>query len=130
MIHAKLREKLHILAKILPVQGDLEKEKDVKALLDATIKHFGKLDILVNNAGIAGKGTIKNTSLEDFDKVMNINVRAVFYLTSLAVPYLTETKGCVVNVSSLTGLRSVSWFSVSDEIFYEFAVFLLGPTLV
>ncbi|XP_015764257.1 PREDICTED: 3-oxoacyl-[acyl-carrier-protein] reductase FabG-like [Acropora digitifera] len=102
-------------AQILPVQGDLEKEKDVKALLDATIKHFGKLDILVNNAGIAGKGTIKNTSLEDFDKVMNINVRAVFYLTSLAVPYLTKTKGCVVNVSSLTGLRSVSWFSLLNH---------------
>ncbi|XP_015764258.1 PREDICTED: 3-oxoacyl-[acyl-carrier-protein] reductase FabG-like, partial [Acropora digitifera] len=92
--------------KILPVQGDLEKEEDVKALLDAAIKHFGKLDILVNNAGIVGKGTIENTSLEDFDKVMNINMRSVFYLTSLAVPYLTETKGCVVNVSSVTGLRS------------------------
>ncbi|XP_067050936.1 3-oxoacyl-[acyl-carrier-protein] reductase FabG-like [Acropora muricata] len=93
-------------AQILPVQGDLEKEEDVKALLDAAIKHFGKLDILVNNAGIVGKGTIENTSLEDFDKVMNINMRSVFYLTSLAVPYLTETKGCVVNVSSVTGLRS------------------------
>lgn len=93
-------------AQVLPVQGDLEKEEDIKTLLDATIKHFGKLDILVNNAGIVLKGSIETTSLEDFDKVMNINTRAVFYLTSLAVPYLTETKGCVVNVSSVNGMRS------------------------
>lgn len=60
----------------------------------------------VNNAGIVAKGTIETTSLESFDKVMRINTRAVFYLTSLAVPYLTETKGCVVNVSSVNGMRS------------------------
>jgi len=88
------------------VQGDLEKDEDIKALLEATIKHFGKLDILVNNAGIVHKGTIETTSLEAFDKVMRINMRAVFYLTSLAVPYLTETKGCIVNVSSVNGMRS------------------------
>ncbi|CAH3146736.1 unnamed protein product [Porites lobata] len=84
-------------AQVLPVQGDLEKDEDIKALLEATIKHFGKLDILVNNAGIVAKGTIETTSLES---------KAVFYLTSLAVPYLTETKGCVVNVSSVNGMRS------------------------
>ncbi|CAH3194495.1 unnamed protein product, partial [Porites evermanni] len=95
-------------AQVLPVQGDLEKDEDIKALLEATIKQFGKLDILVNNAGIVAKGTIESTSLESFDKVMRINTRAVFYLTSLAVPYLTETKGCVVNVSSVNGMRSVS----------------------
>ncbi|XP_073227490.1 3-oxoacyl-[acyl-carrier-protein] reductase FabG-like isoform X1 [Porites lutea] len=93
-------------AQVLPVQGDLEKDEDIKALLEATIKQFGKLDILVNNAGIVAKGTIETTSLESFDKVMRINTRAVFYLTSLAVPYLTETKGCVVNVSSVNGMRS------------------------
>jgi len=40
---------------------------------------------------------------------MRINMRAVFYLTSLAVPYLTETQGCIVNVSSVNGMRSVSF---------------------
>ncbi|CAH3146721.1 unnamed protein product [Porites lobata] len=95
-----------MFCQVLPVQGDLEKDEDIKALLEATIKHFGKLDILVNNAGIVAKGTIETTSLESFDKVMRINTRAVFYLTSLAVPYLTETKGCVVNVSSVNGMRS------------------------
>ncbi|CAH3178665.1 unnamed protein product, partial [Porites evermanni] len=85
-------------AQVLPVQGDLEKDEDIKALLEATIKQFGKLDILVNNAGIVAKGTIESTSLESFDKVMRINTRAVFYLTSLAVPYLTDTKGNTLSV--------------------------------
>lgn len=93
-------------AQVLPVQGDLEKDEDTKALLEVTIKEFGKLDILVNNAGIVLKGSIETTSLEDFDKVMRINMRAVFYLTSLAVPYLIETQGCIVNVSSVNGMRS------------------------
>ncbi|XP_027038142.1 uncharacterized protein LOC113666543 [Pocillopora damicornis] len=93
-------------AQVLSVQGDLEKDEDVKALFEATIKEFGKLDILVNNAGIVIPGTIETTSLEDFDKVMRINMRAVFYLTSLAVPYLIQTQGCIVNVSSVNGMRS------------------------
>ncbi|PFX34102.1 3-oxoacyl-[acyl-carrier-protein] reductase FabG [Stylophora pistillata] len=93
-------------SQVLSVQGDLEKDEDVKALFEATIKEFGKLDILVNNAGIVIPGTIETTTLEDFDKVMRINMRAVFYLTSLAVPYLIQTQGCIVNVSSVNGMRS------------------------
>lgn len=93
-------------AQVLSVQGDLETDEDVKTLLGTTIKHYGKLDILVNNAGIIGLGTIENTSLELFDQIMRINVRSVFYLTSLAVPFLTPTQGCIVNVSSVNGLRS------------------------
>lgn len=93
-------------ARVLPVQGDLVKDVDVEALLKRTIKCYGKLDILVNNAGISAVGTIENTSLETFDQIMNTNVRSVFYLTSLAVPFLTETQGCIVNVSSVNGIRS------------------------
>ncbi|KAJ7321762.1 hypothetical protein OS493_033870 [Desmophyllum pertusum] len=93
-------------AQVLPVQGDLENDEDVKTLLGTTIKHYGKLDILVNNAGVIGVGSIENTSLEKFDQMMKINLRSVFYLTSLAVPFLTPTQGCIVNVSSVNGIRS------------------------
>ncbi|CAB4056410.1 unnamed protein product [Lepeophtheirus salmonis] len=51
------------------------------------------LDILVNNAGILERGSIENTSLESYDRVMNINVRSVFQTTSLATPHLIKTKG-------------------------------------
>ncbi|KYN03098.1 putative L-xylulose reductase [Cyphomyrmex costatus] len=62
-------------------------------------------DVLINNAGIVDIGTIETSSLEQYDNIMNVNVRSVFQLTALAVPHLIKTKGNIVNVSSLAGLR-------------------------
>ncbi|XP_018395013.1 PREDICTED: 3-oxoacyl-[acyl-carrier-protein] reductase FabG-like [Cyphomyrmex costatus] len=87
------------------VIGDLANENDVKNIIDSTIKHYGKLDVLINNAAIIEFGTIETTSLEQYDSIMNVNVRSVFQLTTLAVPYLIKTKGNIVNVSSVAGLR-------------------------
>lgn len=88
------------------VTGELTNEADTKRILDSTIKHFGKLDVLINNAGILEAGGIENTSVEQYDRLFNINVRSVYHLTMLAVPYLIETKGNIVNVSSVNGMRS------------------------
>lgn len=88
------------------IVADLNKESDVKKIMDETIKKFGKLDILVNNAGILESGTIENTSLDQYDRVFNTNVRSVYHLTMLAVPFLVQTKGKIVNVSSVAGTRS------------------------
>jgi len=60
----------------------------------------------VNAAGIIKGGNIENTSIDEWDRMMNINVRSVFYVMQKCVPHLEKTKGNVVNVSSVTGLRS------------------------
>jgi len=60
----------------------------------------------VNAAGIIASGTVENTTLTDYDLMMNINVRSVFQLIQLALPSIIERKGNIVNVSSVTGLRS------------------------
>ena len=57
------------------IAADLVKEADTVRLMDDTIKEFGSLDILVNNAGIIQMGSIETTSLEQYDAVMNTNVR-------------------------------------------------------
>ena len=88
------------------VSGELTSEGDVKNVVERAVATHGKLNILVNNAGILEMGSIENTSLEQYDRVMNTNMRAIYHLTMLAVPHLIETKGNVVNVSSVNGLRS------------------------
>jgi len=91
----------------LTVVADMSCEADVTNLVDATIKKFGRLDILVNNAGIYELGTIETTSLEQYDRIMAVNVRAAFQLTMLCVPHLIATCGNIVNVSSVAGTCSV-----------------------
>ncbi|CAL1288140.1 unnamed protein product [Larinioides sclopetarius] len=91
---------------ILKLIGDVSKEEDLKRIVDATINHFGKLDILVNNAGILQPGTIESGSLQVFDDTMQVNVRSVYLLSHLVIPHLKKTKGNIVNVSSIAGLRS------------------------
>lgn len=85
-------------------------ETDVKSIIEKTIERFGKLDVLVNNAGAGRQSTIEDATLADFDFGINTNLRSVFHLTSLAVPHLVKTKGNVVNVSSVAGLRAFPGF--------------------
>ncbi|KAH8295087.1 hypothetical protein KR018_007058, partial [Drosophila ironensis] len=88
------------------VVGDIAQEADTKRVWAETLEAYGKLDVLVNNAGIIETGTIENTSLEQYDRVMNTNLRAIYHLTMLATPELVKSKGNIVNVSSVNGIRS------------------------
>lgn len=88
------------------VAGDVTNESDATGIVEKTIERYGKLNVLVNSAGIIETGTIETTSLEQYDRVMNTNVRAIYHLTMLAVPHLIQTNGNIVNVSSVNGIRS------------------------
>ncbi len=90
----------------LLIAADLGVEADARRVMEATVAKYGKLDVLVNNAGVLEMGTIETTSLEQYDRVMNINVRAMYHLTMLATPHLISARGNVVNVSSVNGMRS------------------------
>ncbi|KAM4631587.1 LOW QUALITY PROTEIN: 3-oxoacyl-[acyl-carrier-protein] reductase FabG-like [Discoglossus pictus] len=92
--------------KPLLVPGDLTDEAVVQRMVEQAVAHFGQLDVLVNSGGILATGTLENTTLQDFDRVMNVNVRSMFYLTQLALPHLIKAKGSIVNVSSVTGQRA------------------------
>lgn len=94
--------------KPLTIIADLNLQ--TQEVIDKTIAHYGRLDVLVNVAGIGAPSSILRTNLDNFDKVMNTNVRSVYHLTTLAVPHLIESKGNVVNVSSVAGIRSFPYF--------------------
>lgn len=81
--------------------------KDAQRIIDETINHFGKLNILVNNVGVIVVDSINKFEINEFDRIFNVNLRSVVILTKLAVPHLEKTKGNIVNVSSLAGLRAV-----------------------
>jgi len=90
--------------------ADLCSGAEVTKIVDATIAKFGRLDILVNVAGVLEFGSIESTSMEQYDRVMNVNVRAIYHLTMLCAPHLIETRGNIVNVSSVNGTRSFPGF--------------------
>jgi NAD(P)-dependent dehydrogenase (short-subunit alcohol dehydrogenase family) len=87
-------------------RGDLAEPPAADALVAAAVAAYGQLDVLVNAAGIIGNGTIENTDDASWAAMMAINVDAVFRLTRAAVPHLKATRGAVVNVSSVTGVRA------------------------
>jgi NAD(P)-dependent dehydrogenase (short-subunit alcohol dehydrogenase family) len=98
---------------VLEVVGDVTKDADLDRMIKLTIEKFGKLDILVNNAAAGGLSSSTDENLmETYDKVFNTNLRSVMYLTRLAVPYLEKTKGNIINISSVGGLRPLGPFMV------------------
>jgi NAD(P)-dependent dehydrogenase (short-subunit alcohol dehydrogenase family) len=86
--------------------GDITETSQVDRLISETIDGFGRIDILVNAAGIIKNGNIENTTLDEWDKMMNVNLRSAFYLMQKCVPHLASSRGNVVNVSSVTGTRA------------------------
>jgi NAD(P)-dependent dehydrogenase (short-subunit alcohol dehydrogenase family) len=86
--------------------GDLTAADAPQELVAAAVGKFGRLDILVNSAGIIGTGTVETTDDAAWTEMMTINVDVPFRLIREAVPFLKVERGCVVNVSSITGVRA------------------------
>ncbi len=85
--------------------ADVAREAEVRALIDAAAARFGRLDIVVNNAGIVAVQTVEESSLEDWDRVMAINVRAIFLTAKYALPHLRAAGGgSILNVASVSSL--------------------------
>src|SRR5580765_715376 len=85
---------------------DVTIEDNLRKAFENAISKTSRLDVLVNAAGHISSGTIENTTLSAWDSMMNVNLRSVFSLMQLATPHLIQTKGNIVNISSVTGLRS------------------------
>lgn len=88
------------------VPCDLAERASPSLIVAEAKRAFGRIDGLVNAAGILTSGAIDNTSDEAWDEIMEINVSALFRMTRAAVPELVASKGAIVNISSVTGLRA------------------------
>ena len=87
------------------VRLEVTSESNWKQAIDATVARFGKLDILVNNAGISGHGMVEDTTVEDWDRVMDVNSKGVFLGSKTAIPEMRKAGGgSIINISSQLGL--------------------------
>ncbi|QMU29175.1 SDR family oxidoreductase [Adhaeribacter radiodurans] len=89
------------------VQSDVSQEADAQNLISETIQQFGKLDILINNAGISMRALFQNLDLAVIKQVMDINFYGTVYATKYALPYILESKGSVIGISSIAGYRGL-----------------------
>lgn len=94
----------------LLIHCDVSKEDDVKNLIEKTIEKFSHLDAIVNNAAVSHPHyhakDITGLSLEEWNRVVGINLTSIFLTTKYGVPYLKQSQGCIVNISSTRALQS------------------------
>ena len=102
-------------AEVLPVQTDVSKWQDAERMAKRVGERFGRIDILVNNAGVSpkGKGGVRLGILdigdEDWDDVMNVNLKGVFNCSKAVIPFMIKQRsGKIVNIGSISGLTGGS----------------------
>lgn len=90
---------------LLLVKADVTKKEEIQNLVKTAIEKFGHIDVLVNNAGITRDGLLMRMKEEDFDKVIEINLKGTFLVTKEVIPYMMKKReGSIINISSVVGL--------------------------
>ncbi len=89
----------------IAIQADVAKSEEVDQLIQTTLEHFGRIDILVNNAGITKDTLVLRMKLEDWQKVIDLNLTGVFLCTKAVLKTMLKQKsGRIVNITSVAGL--------------------------
>jgi pteridine reductase len=92
-------------------EADLTDAHAARALPDRVVREFGRLDVLVNSAAVMHRLSLEETTPEQWDATLNLNLRAVFFCTQGAAPALRASRGKVVNLADLAGLEPWSGFA-------------------
>lgn len=101
-----LREAAADLSNVLPVICDVSSPDQVDDMAKQVETTFGRVDALINNAGVADFGPIEQTDFERWRTVMATNLDGVFLCSQRLLPTLKETRGAIVNIASISGLRA------------------------
>ncbi len=92
--------------RFLGVAGDVSNEQSVREAVQQTIERFGRLNVLVNNAGVGQSKPIVELSLEEWNRILGVNLTGAFLCTKHALSYLRQTGGSIVNIASTRALMS------------------------
>src|SRR2546427_7032315 len=115
-------------ARAIGLTCDVRDHRQVKALIDHTVKELGGLDILINNAGIGVFETVEETSPEDFRAVLETNLFGVFYCCHEAIPLMKKRGGgYIINISSLAGANPHPRMAAYNASKFVLTAFTGGP---
>lgn len=112
VLGARRAERIQSLAAELVANGcnaiavttDVTRHEDVKALVDAAVKAFGRVDVMINNAGLMPHSPLERLKIDDWDRTIDVNIKGVLYGIAAALPHMKEQKsGHIINVSSVAG---------------------------
>jgi NADP-dependent 3-hydroxy acid dehydrogenase YdfG len=112
VLGARRKERIEALAAELKGKGgqalalatDVTQREQVRALADAAVESFGRLDVMINNAGLMPHSPLERLKVEDWDRMIDVNLKGVLYGIAAALPHMQRQKsGQIVNVSSVAG---------------------------
>jgi NAD(P)-dependent dehydrogenase (short-subunit alcohol dehydrogenase family) len=99
-------------AQALAAPTDVTQSEDCRRAVEAAVGQFGRLDILLCSAGLSMRTYFENSDLAAMEKVVRVNFLGTLYATHFALPHITKSKGSLVAMSSLTGLRGIPSYSL------------------
>lgn len=103
-INALAKELTENGGKALAITTDVVNAADVKKLVDEAVKQFGKVDVIINNAGIMPQSLLNKLKIDEWDQMIDVNIKGVLYGIAAALPYMEQQKsGHIINVSSVAG---------------------------
>lgn len=121
VLGARRADRLHSLAKDLEAGGgkafvlqtDVTRPEQVKALVELAVQSYGRLDVMINNAGIMPQAPLEQLKIDEWDRMIDVNIKGVLYGIAAALPHMQRQKaGHFINVSSVAGHRVGPGFAV------------------
>ena len=103
-IESLAAELAHSGGRALALRTDVTRAADVQRLVDAAVEAFGRIDVIVNNAGLMPSSPLERLKIDDWDRMIDVNIKGVLYGIAAALPHMQRQKGGhIVNVSSVAG---------------------------
>lgn len=115
--------------KAVPVACDVSDEQSVRRAVDKVAAEFGRIDILLNDAGVAVPGTVEQLSPEEWDKVMNVNVKGMYLMSKYVIPYMRRNRyGKIVNIASIDAVNASKSPVLARHVYNTSKAAVLGLT--
>jgi NADP-dependent 3-hydroxy acid dehydrogenase YdfG len=98
--------------KAIAIPTDVTEPEQVKRLVDAAVQAHGRIDVMINNAGLMPQAPLERLKIDEWDRMIDVNIKGVLYGIAAALPYMQQHAGHIINVSSVAGHKVGPGFAV------------------